>query len=105
MGHVGLVMMCTKTSFLGFLKRSLAAVGRMALTNYIMHTVVATTIFGIFRQYALWDRYELYYLVLAIWIFQMVFSPIWLKYFRFGPLEWIWRWLTYGKRPQFRKHP
>lgn len=103
LGHIGVVMLCAKSSFLGFLKRALASVGRMALTNYIMHTVIATTIFGIFRQYGKWQRFELYYLVLAIWLFQLVVSPIWLTYFRFGPLEWIWRWLTYGKRPQFRR--
>ena len=105
MGHVGMVMLCTKSNILGFLKRSLAAVGRMALTNYIMHTVIATTIFGIFRQFGQWQRYQLYYLVLAIWISQMIISPIWLRYFRFGPLEWLWRWLTYGKRPRFRRDP
>ena len=103
MGHVGLVMLCAKSNILGFLKRSLAAVGRMALTNYIMHTVIATTTFGIFRQFGQWERYQLYYLVLAIWIFQLVMSPIWLRYFKFGPLEWLWRWLTYGKRPAFRR--
>jgi uncharacterized protein len=103
MGHVGLVMLCARSSMLGFLKRSLASVGRMALTNYIMHTVIATTTFGIFRQFGQWERYQLYYLVLAVWIFQLVLSPIWLRYFRFGPLEWLWRWLTYGKRPAFRK--
>jgi uncharacterized protein len=103
LGHVGLVMLFTKAPVLGFLKRALAAVGRMALTNYIMHTVIATTLFGIFRQFGQWQRYELYYLVLAIWIFQLVASPLWLRYFRFGPLEWIWRWLTYGKRPRFMK--
>ncbi len=104
LGHVGVVMLFTKTGFLGFLKRSVAAAGRMALTNYIMHTVIATTIFGIFRQYARWQRYELYYLVLAIWIFQLIASPLWLRFFRFGPLEWVWRWLTYGKRPQFSRN-
>jgi len=103
LGHVGLVMLCLKTRFLVFLKRSLAAVGRMALTNYILHTVIATTTFGIFRQYGQWERYQLYFLVLAIWIFQLAASTAWLHYFRFGPLEWLWRWLTYGKKPQFRK--
>jgi uncharacterized protein len=103
MGHVGLVMLFAKSNILGFLKRSLAAVGRMALTNYIMHTVIATTTFGIFRQFGQWERYQLYYLVLAIWIFQLVMSPIWLRYFKFGPLEWLWRWLTYGKRLAFRR--
>jgi uncharacterized protein len=103
LGHVGLVMLCTRTRILGFLKRDLAAAGRMALTNYIMHTVVATTIFGIFRQFGQWERHELYYLVAGIWLFQLVFSPIWLRHFRFGPLEWLWRWLTYGKRPQMKR--
>ena len=103
MGHVGMVMLCLKSNFLGFLKRSLAAAGRMALTNYIMHTVIATTIFGIFRQYGQWQRYQLYYLVFGIWTFQLILSPIWLRYFNFGPLEWLWRWLTYGKKPQFKR--
>lgn len=105
MGHVGLVMLCAKSSILGFLKRSLAAVGRMALTNYIMHTVIATTTFGIFRQFGQWERYQLYYLVLAVWVFQLIMSPIWLTHFRYGPLEWLWRWLTYGKRPAFLNSP
>jgi uncharacterized protein len=103
MGHVGMVMLFAKSNVLGFLKRSLAAVGRMALTNYIMHTVFATTIFGIFKQYGQWQRYELYYLVLGIWLFQLILSPIWLRYFKFGPLEWLWRWLTYGKKPPFSR--
>jgi uncharacterized protein len=103
MGHVGLVMLFMKIPFLGLLKRSLAAVGRMALTNYILHTVIATITFVIFRQFGQWERYQLYFLVLGIWIFQMVVSPVWLHYFRFGPLEWLWRWLTYGRKPVFRK--
>lgn len=103
MGHVGIVMLFMKSDMAAFLKKSLAAVGRMAFTNYIMHTVIATLIFGIFRQYGQWQRYELYYLVLAVWILQLVLSPIWLNHFRFGPLEWLWRWLTYGKRPRFRR--
>jgi uncharacterized protein len=98
-----MVMLFMKSPLLGFLKRSLAAVGRMALTNYIMHTFIATLIFGIFRQFGQWQRYELYYLVLAIWALQLIASPVWLKYFRFGPLEWLWRWLTYRKRPKFRR--
>jgi uncharacterized protein len=41
--------------------------------------------------------------VASIWVFQMIASPIWLRYFQFGPLEWGWRALTYWKRPQFRR--
>ena len=97
MGHIGLVMICTKLKFLGVLKRALASVGRMALTNYILHTLIATLIFVLCKQYGQWQRHELYYLVTSIWVFQLVFSTLWLKRFRFGPLEWIWRRLTYGR--------
>ena len=46
--------------------------------------------------------FELYYVVFAIWAFQVVASPLWLARYRFGPLEWGWRWLTYGERPAMR---
>ena len=104
MGHVGIVLLCLKSCFPGFLKRALAAVGRMALTNYVMHTLITTTLFVLFRQFGQWQRFELYYLILLIWILQLIGCPIWLRYFRFGPLEWVWRWLTYGNRPPFNKH-
>lgn len=48
------------------------------------------------------QRYELYYVVFAIWAVQLVVSPIWLKHYRFGPVEWLWRYLTYMKRPPIR---
>ena len=47
--------------------------------------------------------HELYYVVLAIWAAQLAVSPLWLRYFRFGPVEWLWRYLTYLKRPPFRR--
>lgn len=77
--------------------RALAAVGRMALTNYLMHTVICSTIFfgHAFKQYEHFDRATLMGIVFAIWIFQLIASPIWLRYFRFGPVEWIWRSATY----------
>jgi len=102
-GHIGIIMIFCKSNLLPFLNRALSAVGRMALTNYIMHTLIATTIFIGFSQYGKWQRYELYYLVAAIWIFQLILSPLWLKYFRFGPIEWLWRSLSYQKRQAFLK--
>jgi uncharacterized protein len=65
-----------------------------------MHTVVCITLFlgfgfGLFGQLR---RHQLYYVVAAIWIFQLVASPIWLRHFQFGPLEWVWRSLTYNRR-------
>lgn len=106
-GHLGLLLLFVRSGILGWLQRAVAAVGRMALTNYIMHSVIAMVIFlrpgfGLFGAF---ERHELYYIVAAICVFQLIFSPIWLKYFRFGPLEWVWRSLTYMKRPALRRQP
>lgn len=103
LGHIGVVMLFCKASTLNFLKKALAAVGKMALTNYLMHTLIASIIFVGFKQYGLWERYQLYYLVIAIWAFQLIASPIWLYYFRFGPIEWLWRSLSYMERQKFLK--
>lgn len=106
-GHLGLLLLFVKSGVLGWLQRGLAAVGRIALTNYIMHSAICLVIFlrpG-FGLYGSLERYELYYVVAAICLFQLVFSPIWLRYFRFGPLEWVWRSLTYMQRPVIRRRP
>jgi uncharacterized protein len=49
------------------------------------------------------ERHELYYVVFAIWAAQLVISPLWLKHYRFGPVEWLWRSLTYWKRQPMRR--
>jgi uncharacterized protein len=48
------------------------------------------------------ERHELYYVVVAIWIAQLIWSPLWLRRFRFGPAEWAWRSLTYWKKQPMR---
>lgn len=80
------------------LRRGMEAIGRMAFSNYIAQSLICTTIFyghgfGLFGEL---NRPQLLLLVLAIWIFQFYFSQFWLKYFRYGPLEWLWRTLTFG---------
>ena len=72
----------------------------MALSNYIAHTIICTALFyGFgFGLFSYFDRHELYYVVFAIWIAQLIWSPIWLSRFQFGPIEWLWRSLTYWKR-------
>ena len=77
----------------------LAAPGRMALTNYIGQSVI-----GMFLFYGIglgWGStiglLQTEVIVLAVFLFQMLFSRLWLSGFKFGPLEWIWRMLTYGK--------
>ena len=105
LGHVGIIMLFAKTRILGGLKRSIAAVGKMALSNYIMHSLICMVIFtGVgFGMFGRLQRYELYFIVFAIWIFQLIVSPIWLQYFYYGPLEWVWRTLSYRNNPHFRK--
>jgi uncharacterized protein len=103
-GHIALVMMLCKSGMLRALTRALAAVGQMALTNYLMHSVLGMLVFtgvglGLFGQL---ERYQLYYVVAAIWLLQLIASPLWLRYFRFGPVEWVWRSLTYGERQPMR---
>ncbi|MFH4967886.1 DUF418 domain-containing protein [Gaetbulibacter sp. M240] len=104
-GHIGLIMLFCKLPLLNWLKKSLAAVGKMALTNYIMHSVIALFIFtgAGFAMFGKLQRHELMYVVFSIWIFQLIVSPIWLKYYRFGPLEWLWRNLSYLKVHALKK--
>jgi len=104
-GHIALIMLFIKSKWLLFLKKSLAAVGQMAFTNYITHTLICNFIFlgyGL-SMFGKLQRYELYYIVLGIWVFQLILSPIWLRYYRFGPLEWLWRSLTYWKMQPFKR--
>lgn len=104
-GHVASIMILCKLTILNWLKQSLAAVGKMALTNYVMHSVFTIFIFtGVgFGMFGKLQRHELLYVVFSIWIFQLILSPIWLKYFHFGPLEWGWRYLSYLKKYPFKK--
>ncbi len=107
-GHIGLVMLLVQTGTLAWLTRRLAAAGRMALSNYLFDSILCTTLFygyG-FDLFATLGRPWLYGLVLAIWAFQLWFSPIWLAHFRFGPAEWLWRSLTYWQlQPMRRQAP
>lgn len=105
MGHVGLIMIFCKVDTLNWLKSRLAAVGKMALTNYLMHSVICMIVFtGVgFSLFGKLQRFELLYVVISIWILQLILSPIWLRYFHYGPMEWIWRNLSYQKIHPIRK--
>jgi uncharacterized protein len=99
LGHVGLVMLICKAGLLRGLTARLAAVGRMALSNYLMQTIICTTLFegwglGFFGRL---DRFALLGVVASIWLVQLAVSPLWLRHFRFGPMEWLWRSLTYWR--------
>ena len=96
---IALVMLLCKSNILHWLQKAFAAVGRMALTNYLMQSIIGTLFFyghgfGMFNKL---ERFELLWFVVCVWIFQIFFSIFWLKYFKFGPFEWFWRSLTYLK--------
>jgi len=99
LGHVGLFMLFIKSGILGFLQKALAAVGKTTLSNYLLTSIVASIIFyGFgFGLYGKLERYELYYVVAGFWLFQLIASLVWLKYFKYGPFECLWRSLTYQK--------
>jgi uncharacterized protein len=100
MGHIGVVMLIYKHHLADWLLKALSRVGQMAFSNYLMQSIICVFIFYGFglRWFGALERYQIYFVVFGIWIFQIIFSNIWLKYFRFGPFEWVWRSLTYWKR-------
>jgi uncharacterized protein len=105
MAHTAVVLLIVKAGGLKWITKPLAAVGQTALSNYLGTTVVCTMIFdgwglGLFGRMPL---YQLFYVVAGIWLLNLVASSIWLKHFRFGPMEWVWRSLTYWKRQPMRR--
>ena len=105
MAWISLVMLCCRAPAWLPRMRRLAAVGRMAFSNYIFETVLCTTIFnghGL-GLYARLDRVELGLIVIAVWAVVFTVSQIWMNHFYFGPLEWLWRSLTYWEREPLRR--
>ena len=105
LGHASVLILLVKSMRMRWLTDRLAAVGQMAFSNYISHSIIYALVFyapGL-RMMGQLQRYQLYYVVLGIWILNLVWSPIWLRHFRFGPLEWCWRSLTYWKRQPMRR--
>jgi uncharacterized protein len=83
----------------------LANVGRMAISNYLLQTVICTTLFYGYG-FGLYGRMGVaagVLLTLAIYAVQIPLSAWWLRRFRFGPVEWLWRTLTYGRRQPMRQ--
>ena len=99
-GYASLVMLLIQLKILQWLWKAMAAVGRMAFTNYFMQTIICTLFFygyG-FGYFGRLSQMQLYFFVAEIWLAQTVFSVMWLRYYNYGPVEWLWRWLTYGRR-------
>jgi uncharacterized protein len=103
LGYVALIVVAlhSKSAFARI--RVLAPAGRMALTNYLMQTLISTSIFYGYGggQWGLARSWQVVY-VAAVFTLQVVFSQWWLSRFRYGPMEWVWRVFTYLKLPAMR---
>ncbi|HEX5789398.1 MAG TPA: DUF418 domain-containing protein [Woeseiaceae bacterium] len=103
-GHIGLVLWLVRNGKAAGPLRRFGAVGRTALSNYLLHSLVMTSIFygyglGLFAHV---PRFWLMSFVAGLVGAQLLVSPWWLARFRFGPAEWAWRSLTYGRAQPFR---
>ncbi|MGD2123240.1 MAG: DUF418 domain-containing protein [Gemmatimonadota bacterium] len=101
---IGIVILACWTGCRSWLGRAFAAVGRTALSNYLLQSVICTFIFYGFGLglYGSVDRTGQAGIIAGIWILQLLISPLWLRHFRFGPVEWLWRTLSYGRLQPFR---
>ncbi len=103
LGYLGLLLLWDGSGRLPGWRRLLEGVGRMALSNYVFQSVVCVFLFyspGL-RLYGQVDRATALGIVLAIWVVQIALSAAWLRAFRMGPVEWVWRSLAEGKRMPF----
>ena len=105
LGLFGLIMLLYKSGWFKWLFALMRPVGQMAFTNNLMQSLMCGLFFfGVgFGMMGKLQRYEIYYVVAAVWVIEIIWSHLWLRFFRFGPLEWAWRSLTYWKKQPMRK--
>ena len=87
------------------LLQPLSYVGRLSMTNYLLQSTVMTFIFysyglGLYGSISYTTGFVL---VLVFFTLQVIFSKWWITHYRYGPVEYIWRWGTYGQKPTFKK--
>lgn len=106
-GYLGLFVLAVQQSFWRRLLLWLAPLGRMALTNYLLQSVVLASVFYGYgwAQYGLLGRAEQLLIIVALIPAQWLFSSLWLRYFRYGPMEWLWRCITYWRWQPLRGSP
>lgn len=106
-GYVGMIIGLTRSDTWRHWLQPLAAAGRMALSNYIAQSLICTFIFysyglGLFGQVGAFNGLLLSF---VIWLVQLGLSVVWLRFFQYGPLEWVWRSLTYGAPQRMTPQP
>jgi len=104
LANAAAVILIVKAGALRWLTNCLAAAGRMAFSNYVATSLICQSLFswGPYKMFGSLQYYQELFVVLAIWVFNLLISPLWLRWFAFGPLEWLWRSLTYWERQPFR---
>lgn len=102
---IGVVMLWFRCGWLSRVAGVFAAVGRMAFTNYLMQSVLCTFFFygwGL-GYFGYLSRVEQVVVLISVWALQLMWSPFWLKWFKYGPMEWAWRCLTYWRLQSIRR--
>jgi uncharacterized protein len=105
LGLFGLIILLYKSGWFNWLFALMRPVGQMAFTNYLMQSILCGLFFygiglGMFGKL---ERYQIYYVVGGVWVLEIGWSHLWLRRFRFGPFEWMWRSLTYWKRQPMKR--
>ncbi|WP_223820873.1 DUF418 domain-containing protein [Bacillus sp. S3] len=101
--YVGLLVFLLQSSFFQKVLSPLKSYGRMALTNYISQTALLFLAGNTLNLFNKITYIQSLYLCITIYIIQLFFSVMWLRFFRYGPVEWIWRIVTYFEIPPLRK--
>jgi len=99
-GYASLGLLIYRSSLFKSLVKALDAVGQMALTNYLLQSVLCTLFFNGYGFSYFGDLlyYQLFFVVAEIWLLQTLLSLVWLRYFYFGPAEWLWYSLIHQRR-------
>lgn len=101
-GWAALVIFFYRIAFLSWLWQALSSVGQMALSNYLIQTILCTMFFFGYGMgfFGFLKFYQLYFVVAEIWLIQLIFSVVWLRFYHFGPVEWLWHSLIrWQKQP------
>jgi len=100
MGYIGLIMFLYQKMKKNLFFGSMADIGRTAFSNYILQSILCTFIFyghglGLFARIE--RKYQILF-VLLVWFVQISLTELWVRLYKFGPVEWLWRSLIYGQR-------
>ncbi|MED1605682.1 DUF418 domain-containing protein [Cytobacillus sp. FSL W7-1323] len=96
-----LLILVLVNSKIGIITKPLQTIGRLSMTNYLMQSIVATCLFYSYG-FGLYGNVSLLtgtMIAIILYVCQILFSIIWMKYFVYGPFEWCWRWFTYWQKP------